>query len=219
MNATVNTPVSLTETRTLAEHWRQHGHEYTDERAAAVQQVTVRLSQSARLQQQPAAAEQAAPSSGFLTWPADRVWRVRYAPCTRGWSELHPPAEALVLDGGTEVCASLRDAFVARPGCVLLSADYRQVEMRLMAHFSEDDALLEALRGQKDLFTSIAASMFGITPARVTPSKRTRAKQVSYAAVRSNAGRLPATAHAPYLPPVRSPASGTRCSTARGRGS
>ena len=40
----------------------------------------------------------------------------------------------------------LREAFVARPGCVLVSADYSQIEMRLMAHFSQDPALIDALQ-------------------------------------------------------------------------
>ena len=40
----------------------------------------------------------------------------------------------------------LRESFVARPGCVLLSADYSQIEMRLMAHFSQDPALIDALQ-------------------------------------------------------------------------
>ena len=59
------------------------------------------------------------------------MWRVRTAACTAGWSRLQPPPGADLLDGGEEVVVSLRDAVVARSGCVLLSADYSQIEMRV----------------------------------------------------------------------------------------
>ena len=65
----------------------------------------------------------------------------------KGWPGLEPPPNARLLDSGAdEVSVGLREAFVARPGCVLVSADYSQIEMRLMAHFSRDAPLIEALQ-------------------------------------------------------------------------
>ena len=53
----------------------------------------------------------------------------------------------------------LREAFVARPGCVLVSADYSQIEMRLMAHFSRDATLIAALQAGRDIFAAMAADL------------------------------------------------------------
>ena len=132
-------------------------------------------------------------SNREVEWRADRVWRIRSSVCARGWSDLHPPTGARLLGGGDSRRIAMRDAFAARPGCVLISADYCQVEMRLMAHFSQDDALLEALRAHSDLFIPIAASMFHVAPARVSSAQRDRAKKVSYAILYGQGARGIAT--------------------------
>ena len=76
----------------------------------------------------------------------------------------------------------MREAFVARPGCVLVSADYSQIEMRLMAHFSRDAPLIAALQAGQDIFTARAARLFGVAaPAEVKDAQRAQAKAVSYA--------------------------------------
>lgn len=113
-------------------------------------------------------------------WPSDRAWRVVTAPCVPGWPRLQPPEGAVVLRGGDEVTLSVRSAFVARRGCVLVSADYCQVEMRLMAHFADDPSLLAALNGDTDIFRGIAACVFKKAVADVTDDERNRAKQLSY---------------------------------------
>ena len=101
----------------------------------------------------------------------------------QGWPGLDPPANARLLEDGTdEVSVGLREAFVARPGCVLVSADYSQIEMRLMAHFSRDAPLIAALQAGQDIFTAMAARLFGVAaPAEVKDAQRAQAKAVSYA--------------------------------------
>lgn len=77
--------------------------------------------------------------------------------------------------------ANLRTAFVAPPGRVLLSADYRQIEFRLMAHFSGDAGLLRVFSDDtNDPFALLAAQWLGCTPPQVTPEQRDHAKQLTY---------------------------------------
>ena len=113
--------------------------------------------------------------------PSDRVWRVRASTCAT--PQLRPPPGAVVLAPERRVAVELRDAFVARKGCVLLSADYCQVEMRLLAHFSKDADLIGALQdGAADLFETIARRLFALPPAAaVSSEQRGRAKSTSYA--------------------------------------
>jgi DNA polymerase-1 len=75
----------------------------------------------------------------------------------------------------------IRKAFVAGPGYdSLLTADYSQIEMRVMAHLSGDEALIEAFNSGEDLHSSVAARVFGVSPKQVTPELRRRVKAVSY---------------------------------------
>jgi DNA polymerase I len=83
----------------------------------------------------------------------------------------------------TELGREIRAAFVAEPGHVLLSADYSQIELRLLAHFSEDALLLEAFRRGDDIHTITAAKVFGVPPDQVTPEHRRRAKAVNFGIV------------------------------------
>ncbi|KAL6069130.1 Helicase and polymerase-containing protein TEBICHI [Balamuthia mandrillaris] len=75
---------------------------------------------------------------------------------------------------------SMRDCFVAASGCVLLGADYSQLELRLMAHFSKDPLLLDILRAGGDLFLLIAAQWLGKDQEEVTKEERNRAKAMCY---------------------------------------
>lgn len=75
---------------------------------------------------------------------------------------------------------SIRKAFVARPGCALLSADYSQIEMRLMAHLAQDEALLGALHSGGDLFTQMAAQCQGVAVSDVSAEQRANAKAIAY---------------------------------------
>ncbi len=76
---------------------------------------------------------------------------------------------------------TIRRAFVPSDGDhVLLSADYSQVELRLMAHLSGDEALIEAFRNREDIHRATAARIFGVAPADVTPEQRRRAKTANF---------------------------------------
>jgi DNA polymerase-1 len=83
----------------------------------------------------------------------------------------------------TEVGREIRRAFVAEPGHVLISADYSQIELRLLAHLSEDPALIEAFRKGIDIHTAVAAEVFGVPPDAVTPAQRSSAKMVNFGIV------------------------------------
>ena len=74
----------------------------------------------------------------------------------------------------------IREAFVAEPGYLLLSADYSQVELRILAHLSEDPALVEVFRAGRDVHTETAARIFGVPPERVEPRMRREAKTVNF---------------------------------------
>jgi DNA polymerase I len=81
----------------------------------------------------------------------------------------------------TELGREIRAAFVAEPGFVLMSADYSQIEMRLMAHFSGDKQLVDAYRaGEEDIHRLTAAQVFGVMPMAVTDDQRARAKAVNF---------------------------------------
>ncbi len=74
----------------------------------------------------------------------------------------------------------IRKAFIAPEGRVLLAADYSQIELRLMAHFSQDDALLDAFNHGQDVHRRTAAEVLGISIADVTADQRRQAKAVNF---------------------------------------
>jgi len=74
----------------------------------------------------------------------------------------------------------IRQAFIADPGCVLISADYSQIELRVLAHLSEDEALIEAFASDEDIHTRTAADVFGVFPETVTPEMRRQAKVINF---------------------------------------
>jgi DNA polymerase-1 len=81
----------------------------------------------------------------------------------------------------TEVGREVRTAFVPGAGFdTLLTADYSQIEMRIMAHLSEDQGLIEAFHSGEDLHRFVGARVFGVDPADVTPAMRTKVKAMSY---------------------------------------
>jgi len=77
----------------------------------------------------------------------------------------------------------IRAAFVASTGCVILSADYSQIELRLMAHFSQDPLLLRAYREGEDIHTLTAAEVFGVDAKTMDKETRNRAKAVNFGIV------------------------------------
>ncbi|MEM9882275.1 MAG: DNA polymerase I [Planctomycetota bacterium] len=80
----------------------------------------------------------------------------------------------------TEVGRQIRRAFVAAPGSVLVSADYSQIELRMLAHLSDDPALIEAFRGDQDIHTAVAAQVFTVAPEDVTGEQRGHAKTINF---------------------------------------
>jgi DNA polymerase-1 len=83
----------------------------------------------------------------------------------------------------TELGREIRAAFTVEPGHVLLAADYSQIELRLLAHFSQDPLLVEAYRRGDDIHTLTASQVFGVPPLMVTPDHRRQAKVVNFGIV------------------------------------
>ena len=83
----------------------------------------------------------------------------------------------------TELGREIRSAFIAEPGNVLLSADYSQIELRLLAHFSDDPLLVEAYRREDDIHQLTASEVFGVPPMLITSEHRSRAKAVNFGIV------------------------------------
>jgi DNA polymerase-1 len=83
----------------------------------------------------------------------------------------------------TELGREIRAAFIAEPGHVLLAADYSQIELRLLAHFSQDPLLVDAYRENLDIHTLTASQVFGVPPLMVTPDHRRQAKVVNFGIV------------------------------------
>jgi DNA polymerase-1 len=74
----------------------------------------------------------------------------------------------------------IREAFVAKPGCLLISADYSQIELVVLAHLSEDENLIAAFRDGKDVHIRTAALIFGIDEKDVAPEQRRIAKTINF---------------------------------------
>ena len=83
----------------------------------------------------------------------------------------------------TELGSQMRRMFVAAPGNVLVDADYSQIELRLLAHISGDEAMCRAFRSGEDFHTLTAARVFHVEPQDVTPEMRRRAKAVNFGVV------------------------------------
>jgi len=83
----------------------------------------------------------------------------------------------------TELGREIRAAFIAASGCTLLSADYSQIELRLMAHFSDDPLLTHAYRTGQDIHTLTASEVFGVPPDQMSKETRNRAKAVNFGIV------------------------------------
>ena len=80
----------------------------------------------------------------------------------------------------TQEGRKVREAFIARSGCKLLSADYSQIELRIMAHIAQDPQLLEAFATGKDIHQATAAEIFGITLEDVSSEQRRYAKVINF---------------------------------------
>ncbi|MGB7758197.1 MAG: DNA polymerase I [Bryobacteraceae bacterium] len=83
----------------------------------------------------------------------------------------------------TELGREIRAAFVPRPGWKLVTADYSQIELRLLAHFSGDPLLVRAFREGEDIHTRTASEVMGVPPLMVAPEARRDAKAVNFGIV------------------------------------
>ena len=83
----------------------------------------------------------------------------------------------------TELGSELRRMFVAGPGQILVDADYSQIELRLLAHISGDQAMVDAFRSGEDFHTVTAAHVFSVPVEEVTPAMRRAAKAVNFGIV------------------------------------
>jgi len=84
----------------------------------------------------------------------------------------------------TEIGRRIRKAFIPTDQKHrIMAADYSQVELRILAHFSEDKALIKAFRHQEDIHTRTAADVFGVSPLEVTPEMRRSAKTANFAII------------------------------------
>lgn len=80
----------------------------------------------------------------------------------------------------TELGKRIRRGFITESGCLFLSADYSQIELRIVAHFSQDSLLIDAFEKDEDVHTRTASEVFGIMPEFVTPEMRRRAKAINF---------------------------------------
>jgi len=81
----------------------------------------------------------------------------------------------------TDVGREIRRAFAAVEGCLLVSADYSQIELRILAHITEEPELLRAFEADEDIHAHTASTLFGVRDEDVTPEMRRQAKTVNFA--------------------------------------
>lgn len=83
----------------------------------------------------------------------------------------------------TDLGAEIRKMFVPKPGCVLVDADYSQIELRVLAHIAGDATMQESFRNGTDVHAATAAQVFGVPVESVTPLQRRHAKAVNFGIV------------------------------------
>ncbi len=80
----------------------------------------------------------------------------------------------------TESGRKIREAFIVPEGCLMVSADYSQIELRILAHFSGDPSLIQAFTDGKDVHAQTASIIYGVMPELVTPEMRRAAKTINF---------------------------------------
>ncbi len=83
----------------------------------------------------------------------------------------------------TDLGAEIRKMFIPREGCVLVDADYSQIELRVLAHIADDEVMRKAFRENMDVHTVTASQVFGVSAQEVTPLQRRHAKAVNFGIV------------------------------------
>ncbi len=82
-----------------------------------------------------------------------------------------------------ELGGQVRQAFIAPPGYSLMGGDYSQIDLRALAHLSQDEGLLKAFEHDEDIHAATAARLFGVEPAQITPDMRRFAKTVNFGVI------------------------------------
>lgn len=100
------------------------------------------------------------------------------ATATGRLSSSEPNLQNIPIRG--ELGRQVRQAFVAPSSCLLVSADYSQIELRILAHLSQDSRLLVAFREDRDIHAATASEVFAVPPGQVTPDMRRVAKVVNF---------------------------------------
>jgi DNA polymerase-1 len=80
----------------------------------------------------------------------------------------------------TEEGRRIRQAFIAAPGCKIVAADYSQIELRIMAHLSQDEGLLNAFANELDVHSATASEVFGVALGDVSGDQRRKAKAINF---------------------------------------
>ena len=83
----------------------------------------------------------------------------------------------------TEMGREIRKAFITKPGCILADADYSQIELRVLAHFSGDHAMVDAFQKGQDIHTRTASEVYGVPMDQVTKEMRSSSKAVNFGLV------------------------------------
>ncbi len=107
--------------------------------------------------------------TSVLSYPADQVWRLA--------------AAVDVAEEAPKIMVNPRQLLFAEPGYILLSLDYSQIELRLMAHFSGDRRLLDILHQGGDVFKQVAAGWLRKSSSDITPEERSGAKRICYSLI------------------------------------
>jgi DNA polymerase I len=87
-----------------------------------------------------------------------------------------------------ELGREIRCAFIASPGTMLFSGDYSQIDLRVLAHLSQDPLLMETFHHGEDVHTATAVQLFGVTPEQVTPDMRRFAKTINFGVIYGMSG-------------------------------
>ncbi|MBM4286648.1 MAG: DNA polymerase I [Deltaproteobacteria bacterium] len=103
---------------------------------------------------------------------------VQSAAATGRLSSREPNLQNIPVRG--ELGSQIRQAFIPRPDYAFISGDYSQIELRLLAHFSQDPLLLQAFREGEDIHRQTAAEVFGLHPELVSPEMRRQAKVINF---------------------------------------
>ena len=101
-------------------------------------------------------------------------------------SSSEPNLQNLPVRG--EIGAKIRQAIIAQPGWMLLSADYSQIDLRVLAHISQDTELINTFLRDEDVHTHTASEVFGVPDAEVTPQMRRAAKTINFGVIYGMSG-------------------------------